>query len=329
MFNLSRLPKIRLAPFGAVFIVIGILIYLMGFGLALPRRLLFGESFVEFNQALVWYSGIPLMIGFILILFDILYFLPKKKGQHLLSYQNVNNPLITVVLTAYNDELSIAEAVEDFKNNPLVKRVIVISNNSVDKTIEVAESAGAIVFNEPRQGYGACVFRALSEGVKYSDTDMTLLCEGDRTFRAYDIDKLLAYIPHVDLVNGTRTVEQLRSHDTQLTVFMYYGNLFVAKLLELKHLGKVTLTDVGTTYKLCRNQSLKKLLPKLDPNINLEFNPYLLDIALENEFTVVECPISFHARVGVSKGGNVDNWIAAKLGMKMMKGILFGWKAND
>ena len=30
------------------------------------------------------------------------------------------------------------------------------------------------------------------------------------TYRAYDIDKFLAYAPHADIVNGTRIVEQLR-----------------------------------------------------------------------------------------------------------------------
>jgi len=50
----------------------------------------------------------------------------------------------------------------------------------------------------------------------------------------------------------SRTVERLRAQVTQLSTFMYYGNLFVGKLLEAKHLGCSTITDVGTTYKLCR-----------------------------------------------------------------------------
>ena len=66
------------------------------------------------------------------------------------------------------------------------------------------------------------------------------------TFRARDLEKLLAYIDHADIVNGTRIVEQLREYSTQLSTFMYYGNFFVGKLLELKHLGRGTFTDVGT-----------------------------------------------------------------------------------
>ena len=145
------------------------------------------------------------------------------------------------------------------------------------------------------------------------------------TFSANCIDKLMAYMPHADIVNGTRIVEQLRDKNTQLSTFMFYGNLFVAKLLEIKHLGNATFTDVGTTYKIFRNDSLKMLLPMLNRRINLEFNPYLLDIAISNNLKVIECPITFHKRMGVSKGGNVNNLVALKLGFKMIKGIVFGW----
>jgi hypothetical protein len=163
---------------------------------------------------------------------------------------------VTVALTAYNDEDSIRAAVEDFRAHPRVSSVIVVSNNSKDSTFARAVEAGAITFDEKRQGYGHCVHRCFTEALRIADSDLIVLCEGDRTFRAYDLDKLLAYAPHGDIVNGTRTVERLRQYHTQLSTFMYYGNLFVGKLLEAKHLGRSTITDVGTTYKLCRRSAL-------------------------------------------------------------------------
>lgn len=318
----------KLALYGVVVTIIGATTYLVGVLMALPRRMLFGdlEFMLQVNEALVWYSGVPLLIGLVLILVDLFVLYPKKRTNGYIIYKPISNKFITVVLTAYNDEGSIKDAVRDFQSHPLVRRVIVISNNSSDNTMHAAIEAGAIVYNEEIQGYGACVHRALSEGIKFEDTELTVLCEGDMTFSAYDIDKLLAFIIHADIVNGTRIVEQLRDKDTQLSTFMFYGNLFVAKLLEIKHLGHATLTDVGTTYKLCRNDALKELLPKLNKKINLEFNPYLLDSAMINFFKVIECPITFHKRVGQSKGGNVNNMVAFKLGLRMIKGILVNWK---
>jgi hypothetical protein len=273
-------------------------------------------------------SGMAVWVGIVLASLDVFLFLPEKRRKLLVPFDPPGATDLTVVLTAYNDQESIGDAVADFRSHTLVRRVIVVDNNSSDGTSEVASRNGAIVVRETRPGYGHCVFRALTEGVGWEDTKLTLLCEGDMTFRAYDIDKFMAYLPHADIVNGTRIVEQLRAVKTQLTTFMYYGNFFVAKLLEAKHIGKGTFTDVGTTYKLCRNESLRALLPQLNPDINLEFNAHFLDTALSQGFQLVECPVTFHNRVGASKGGNTSDLRALTVGLRMMKGIIFSWNSR-
>ena len=284
--------------------------------------------FRRFNEALIWYSGIPLVLGILLISWDLFRNVSNIRRAKYVRNDPPSNRALTVVLTAYNDERSIAGAVRDFRAHPLVRRVIVISNNSNDRTMELAAEAGAVVFNEIRQGYGACVHRALREAVKFADTELTVLCEGDLTFRAADLEKFLAYIPHADVVNGSRIVEQLQERVTQLSLYMHYGNLFAGKVLELKHLGMVSLTDVGTTYKLCRNATLRELMPRLDPQINLEFNAYFLDTALTAGARILECPITFYPRVGTSKGGNVNNRVATRLGLSMLLGIFVNWKGH-
>lgn len=313
--------------YGMLIFSFGIAMYLVGVLMVFPRYLL-GLNHVlrPVSEWIVWYSGIPVVAGLSFALFDLLFLLDRKRSGTPVRYQPFTRRNVTVALTAYNDELSIAAAVRDFKAHPLVRRVIVVSNNSTDSTFARAEAAGAITFNETTQGYGRCVYRCLTEAAAYEDTDLVVLCEGDRTFRSYDIDKLLAYAPHGDVVNGTRTVETLRQYLTQLTTFMYYGNIYVGKLLEAKHLGRSTITDVGTTYKLCRRDVLLELLPKLNPSINLEFNAHFLDTMLRENYTLIECPITFHPRVGLSKGGNTSNLRGLRVGLRMMVGIVLGWK---
>jgi hypothetical protein len=327
----AQRPRRRHTPlllYGILCFCVGLIAYLAGVLLVFPRYLLgLHQQLDALAEWLVWYSGMPIVLGLGLCLIDLLVFLTHKKPAVAVRYDPVPNlSKVTVALTAYNDEDSIVEAVEDFLSHPLVERVIVVSNNSKDATFERAKNAGAIAINEEQPGYGRCVFRCLREATRYSDTDYVVLCEGDRTFRAYDIEKLLAYAPHADIVNGTRIVEPLRHHVTQLSTFMYYGNLFVGKLLEAKHLGRSTITDVGTTYKLCRRDSLMRLLPRLEPAVNLEFNAHFLDTALGHDQVLLECPITFHQRVGVSKGGNVNNWRGFTVGARMIMGLLFGWK---
>jgi hypothetical protein len=320
----------RLLMYGVLLVCLGLVMYLAGVALAFPRHVIgHNDRLLALNEWIVWYSGVPLTLGICLSLIDLFWlFGHKRSARPDVRCDPIPNPRFVVALTAYNDEASIADAVTDFRSHPLVDAVIVVSNNSNDQTLERAREAGAIAINEPEPGYGRCVYRCLSEAIDYGN-ELIVLCEGDRTFRAYDLDKFLAYAPHADIVNGTRTVERLRAQTTQLSTFMYYGNLFVGKLLEAKHLGRSTITDVGTTYKLCRRSALIPLMSRLDPAINLEFNAHFLDVALEHGYDIVECPITFHPRVGMSKGGNVNNGRALKVGLRMLLGIVWSWKAVE
>jgi glycosyltransferase involved in cell wall biosynthesis len=309
----------------------GLAIYFLGITFSILRLALhLGEPYRTWNQALTWYSGVPTTLGLLLAALDLVFLLPgKRRSSRREALEPVSNRQVVVALTAYNDEPSIAAAVADFRDHPSVRRVIVVDNDSRDNTFEAAERAGAVVVRETRKGYGRCVYRCLQEALADKTADLIVLCEGDMTFRAKDLEKLLAYIDHADVVNGTRIVEQLREYTTQLSTFMYYGNFFVGKLLEVKHLGRGTFTDVGTTYKLLRRPSLERLLPILNPAVNLEFNAYFLDTALASGERVVECPITFHPRVGLSKGGNVNNRRALAVGIRMIAGLCFGWRSSD
>jgi GT2 family glycosyltransferase len=324
---LAQAARVPWLMYGILVFSAGIAVYLTGVLMVFPRYLLgLNRVLLPVNEWIVWYSGMPVLSGILLALADLFLLLGGKRARAAVRFEHLERPDVTVALTAYNDAESIGPAVRDFLAHPRVKRVIVVSNNSSDRTFENAAQAGAIAVNETQPGYGRCVYRCLSEALAHTDTDAIVLCEGDRTFRAYDIDKLLAYAAHADIVNGTRTVERLRQYQTQLSTFMYYGNLFVAKLMEAKHLGRGTFTDVGTTYKLCRSDALRRLMPGLNPSVNLEFNAYFLDQALTHGLAVVECPITFHPRVGVSKGGNTSNRRALKVGSRMILGLVFGWR---
>jgi hypothetical protein len=328
--SLSKLTLVNtpLLMYAILLFCFGVSAYLFGVALVVPRYL-FGlnAQLYPISEAIVWYSGVPVTLGVGLALVDVLALLSHKRSDEPVRFDPVVDRHVTVALTAYNDEASIGDAVRDFLHSPFVRSLTVVSNNSSDNTMSAASDAGAMALNEPQQGYGHCVYRCLQEGLAVTEgAGLVVLCEGDMTFRAADIEKLIAYAPHADIVNGTRTVEPLRAHTTQLSTFMFYGNVFVGKLLEAKHLGRATLTDVGTTYKLCRHDALKRLMPFLDPTVNLEFNAHLIDRALGCGLKVVECPVTFHPRVGESKGGNVSNFRALSVGLRMIVGILSDWR---
>ena len=316
--------------FGTLFGLGGLSLYLAAILFTVFRLLLpLGDAARFWNETIVWGSGALCVVGLMLAALDLVLLLPsKRKESRRKVVEPVGDRTVVVALTAFDDEQSIGPAVVDFRGQPSVRTVLVIDNESRDRTFEEAAQAGGRVIKEPKRGYGHCVYRALQEALADPSARLICLCEGDMTFRGKDLEKLLAFIDHADIVNGTRIVEQLRDYSTQLSTFMYYGNFFVGKLLEFKHMGRGTFTDVGTTYKLVRRESLERLMPLLNPNINLAFNAHFLDTALGNGECIVECPITFHARVGISKGGNTSNARAARVGLEMIAGLVFGWKAR-
>lgn len=313
---------------GVLLVGTGVAVF-VGASVAYLPFLLLTPDARPFFQAVLWIQGTPIVLGVAFLLSDLMFIYPKRRNSlrpiHGLENLSKETRVLTVVLTALNDENAVGPVVRDFVVHPRVKRVVLVDNASTDNTAKNAEKSGAIVFTESKRGYGSCVFRALTEGAKFTDTEYVLLCEGDGTFAATDIDKFLAYANAAHIVLGTRIVELLREPKTQLTTFIYWGNYLAAKLLEFKHLGKATLSDLGTTYKLCRSDFLRENLPLYDPSVNLEFNAHFTDVSLAHGFRMVEIPIEFRARVGKSKGGNSSNLKAVQVGLKMLVGIWLSW----
>ena len=64
---------------------------------------------------------------------------------------------ITIIIPCYNEEKGIGKVIDDIPKRELKKlgyetEVLVIDNNSSDKTAEIAKRKGARVINEKRQG---------------------------------------------------------------------------------------------------------------------------------------------------------------------------------
>lgn len=158
-------PRFPALLYGVLLLLSGMAIYVAG-AASLLFCLLFDAppSAVRVPQAIVWYAGVPVSAAVILIALDLLILLPRKRKPRVVKWDPPANFDLTVVLTAYNDEASIGLAVADFRSHPRVRRVVVVDNNSADRTAQVARDAGAIVVHESLPGYGRCVWRALVEG---------------------------------------------------------------------------------------------------------------------------------------------------------------------
>jgi Glycosyl transferase family 2 len=238
-----------------------------------------------------------------------------------------DHPYTVAVLTAYNDEASIGLAVNEFRQIRCIDQVVVVDNNCVDRTAEVAREAGATVIPEAQQGYGFACMRGLRYALESTPADRIVLAEGDMTFFSNDTEKLLPYLADCDLVIGTRTTRTLTRDGSQMDWFMAWGNMFLASLIRMRYwdpvfMGQARLTDVGCTFRAMRREPLQKIIDQLTVGGNY-FSPHMILVALQNQMRVVEVPIKFRKRVGVSKGAGGDRQRAIGIGLQMLAEITF------
>jgi hypothetical protein len=88
---------------------------------------------------------------------------------------------ITVVIPCLNEEEGIRKVLQDLP--PFVDEVIVVDNNSTDRTAETSRSMGAIVIKEVNRGYG----RAYKKGFSFASGDVIVTLDGDHS---YPVDAL-------------------------------------------------------------------------------------------------------------------------------------------
>ena len=87
---------------------------------------------------------------------------------------------IAVLIPCYNESLTVAKVVSDYKAALPEADIYVYDNNSTDGTDEIARAAGAIVRYEYRQGKGNFI-RSMFRNI---DADCYLMIDGDDTYPA-------------------------------------------------------------------------------------------------------------------------------------------------
>lgn len=110
------------------------------------------------------------------------------------------NLKISVVIPCYNEEEGVRHVIERLPR--YVDEVVVVDNNSTDRTAEVAASLGARVVPEKRKGYGA----AYKAGLPAVTGDITVTLDGDGTYPSEQIAELVDHLVDrkLDFVSASR-----------------------------------------------------------------------------------------------------------------------------
>jgi glycosyltransferase involved in cell wall biosynthesis len=195
---------------------------------------------------------------------------------------------IALLIPCYNEEITIAKVIKDFKEQIPDLKVYVYDNNSKDNTYEVAKQAGAIVDREYRQGK-ANVVRSMFEKI---DADIYIMVDGDDTYPAKHVKDLLAPVLNdgYDMVIGDRLTNGTYSAENKRN-FHEFGNNLVKNLIN--KLFKAKLRDIMSGYRVFSKKFIKNY-PVLYSGFELETDMTIF--SLHNNFLMKEIPIDFQDR---------------------------------
>ena len=115
-------------------------------------------------------------------------------------------PRIAVLVPCYNEALTVARVVADFRAALPGCVVYVYDNRSSDGTGDIARAAGAVVRREDRPGKGGVMRRMFAE----IDADIYIVTDGDATYDATRAPEMVARMTRddLDVVTGVRDHEE-------------------------------------------------------------------------------------------------------------------------
>src|SRR5579884_3488696 len=109
---------------------------------------------------------------------------------------------IAILIPCYNEELTVAQVISDFRRELPDAEIYVFDNNSNDATVQIAREAGAQIAYERRQGKGYVIQSMFRE----VDADVYVMVDGDGTYSASEVHTLIEPIlsRQADMTVGSR-----------------------------------------------------------------------------------------------------------------------------
>ena len=201
---------------------------------------------------------------------------------------------ISVVIPCYNEEEGVRHTIEGLPD--CVDEIVVVDNNSTDRTAEVAKASGARVVFEARKGYGA----AYKAGLPAATGDVIVTLDGDGTYPSEQIPELVDHLvdQQLDFVSAARFPLQ---NPKAMNFSNKVGNVILTITMLL--LYGVPIKDSQSGMWVFRS----RVLPKLE--LTSDGMPLSEEIKIEairaREVAFAEYHVNYHPRVGTVK---LEKW---------------------
>lgn len=188
---------------------------------------------------------------------------------------------IAILVPCHNEEVTIANVVNDFRGQLPHATIYVYDNNSTDDTSRVAAEAGAIVRRETQQGKGHVVRRMFSD----IDASVFVLVDGDDTYDATSVRTLIDTLldEQVDTVNARRV-----SNDDQAFRFGHqFGNRLLTNIVNW--LFGERCADILSGYRAFSRRFVKSF-PALSTGFEIETELTVHGLSLNIPMAEIDTP---------------------------------------
>lgn len=193
---------------------------------------------------------------------------------------------VSVLVPVLSEEQAIGKVLDDLKSQGF-KKILVMDGYSDDRTVEIARAKGALVVEQ--QGVGKA--GALRTGLAFVQTPYLLVMDGDCTYKASDIYRLMAHANGYDEIIGARTKGR-----KNIPFMNRLGNWIISKTFKL--LFNEPITDVLSGMYLVRTEKLREVGTLTSNSFDIEVE---IAASIASEGEIVEVPISYSERIGKQK----------------------------
>jgi glycosyltransferase involved in cell wall biosynthesis len=193
-----------------------------------------------------------------------------------------------VLIPCYNEELTVAHVVKEFREALPEAQIYVFDNVSTDRTAQVAKDAGAIVVNSPHKGKGYVV-RHMFETV---DADWLIMVDGDATYPPGDVRALVGEAKRlrIDMLVGCRCTKEADLSKAYRPMHQA-GNQFICWLVAKTF--DTRITDIFSGYRIFSREFVETV-PLHAKGFQIEAEMTLQ--ALSKNYRVDERPVEYLSR---------------------------------